>query len=839
MVQSEFREWERTGETPVPLWTYNEFTPVEFFPFTDENLDCMFPFKFLPGAAAIAGAVLCLPCPGLTQVNVLTYHNDNARTGANLNETILTPSNVNTNTFGQLFTYAVDGYVYAQPLYVSGVNIPGQGTHNALYVATEHNSVYCLDADSDTGANTGILWQVNLGPSAPCPVDGFRFEAIEPEVGITSTPVIDPVSQTLYVDAFTTDGTNYFHKIHALSLADGSERSFSPVLVNASIPGTGTGSTNGVLPFLAIQELQRSALTLAGNILYAAFAGYTDTTATDPFHGWIIGFSSTNLQLLPDHIFNSTPNGTVSQFGADAGEAGVWMAGDGLASDSESNLYVATGDGNFNAYFGGAEYGNSVIKFSTGNGLSVADYFTTWNEEYFRTNDLDVGSGGVMLLPDQPGPYPHLMIAGGKPQRAYLLNRDMMTTDNQHFNSGGSSDNIVQTMPLGGGAFDTPAYFNEGIYYVASHDTLRYYVVSNGTLIPDLPGTFASRTYPFPGATPSISANGTNDAIAWTIQNDSPTVLVAYNATNLTTEIYSSDLAGARDQLADGVKFAVPTIANGKVYVGGQYEVAVFGLLGGALQFSSTNYAVSGSTNSATITVNRAGGSQGAVQVGYATTSDGSAVPGQDYISTSGTLSWPDGDASPKSFNVSILNNAPASTNKTISLTLSNATSGAYLADQSNAVLTILEDAYTLWKFSHFGDNADNPDIAGDNADPDHDGIPNILEYAFGSDPNSPDTNPPLSGIIVSNRFQLQFNRNTSATDLTYTAQVTPALDGDWSNLMTYFANGGWITNTPGSTVTESGTPGSAPDQHTQVTITDPTDTTSATNRFFRLQVQP
>lgn len=798
----------------------------------------MCPFKFLRGVLVLAA--LCCVESAFAQVNVLTYHNDNGRTGANLSETILTPSNVNSNTFGQLFNYPVDGYVYAQPLYVSALEIPGQRIHNVLFVATEHNSVYCLDADSNTGTNGGVLWQVNLGPSAPCPTNDFRFEAIEPEVGITGTPVIDLASQTLYVDTFTFDGANYLHRIHALNLADGSEKPFSPVDVDAAIPGLGAGSTNGVLPFLAIQELQRSALALVGNVVYVAYAGYTDTTSTDPFHGWLFGFSATNLQLLPDHIFNSTPNGTTNQFGAIAGEAGIWMGGGGIASDTDSNLYFATGDGNFNAYFGGTEYGNSVVKISTTNGFSVADYFTTFNQAYFRSNDIDVGSGGVMLLPGQPGAYPHLMVAGGKPQRAYLLDRDMMTTDGQHYDPTETSDHILQTMPLGGGAFDTPAYFNEGIYYVASHDTIRCYVVSNATLIPDLPGTFGSRSYPFPGATPSISADGTNNGIAWTIQNGTPAVLVAYNATNLTTELYNSTQAGARDQLTNGVKFAVPTVANGKVYVGGRYTVAVFGLLGGGLEFSSTNYSTSTGSNSVTVTVNRTGGSTGAVAVDFATVPGGTAIAGQDYMSTNGTLNWADGDTTPKTFDVTLLNGSPSGASNTIFLSLTNATNGAYLANPSSAVLAItVEDSYTLWKFSHFGTNASNPEISGDLADPDGDGVPNILEYAFGSDPNLANTNPLVSGVMVSNQFQLQFNRNTSATNFTFAAQATPDLAGGWSNLVTYTSTNGWVTNTPGAAVIESAPSGSPPDQSVQVTITDPADPMATSNRFFQVIVQP
>ena len=518
----------------------------------------------------------------IAQVNVLTYHNDNSRTGANLNETTLTPANVNQSTFGKLFTYSVDGCVYAQPLYVSGLNITGQGTHNVVFVATEHNSVYAFDADSNAGANGGLLWQVNLGTSAATPSSSLPFEAIKPEVGITGTPVIDLGSRTLYVDAFTQEGSNYIHRVHALNLADGTERSFSPVVVTASVAGVGNGSTNGVQKFQPIQQLQRSALTLAGGILYVCFAGFTDTPNMDPYHGWIIGFNASNLKPLPNYVFNTTPNGTVAEFGHIAGHGGIWMGGGGMAVDGNNNLFFGTGDGNFTAFenSGGTDYGDTYLKLSTSGGLSVADYFTPNNQAFLQSNDLDVGAGGVLLLPDQPGPFPHLMIGAGKPSSAFLINRDMMTSDNQHIDTTGTADRVVQVMPLGGGSFDTPAYFEEKIYYVAGKDVIRSYSISDGTLIPDLPNSFGSRKFAFPGATPNISANGSSDGIVWAIQNAQPAVLVAYDATDLSTELYNSAQAsGQRDQLTGGVKFAAPIVANGKVFVGSQNALSVFGLL--------------------------------------------------------------------------------------------------------------------------------------------------------------------------------------------------------------------------------------------------------------------
>jgi Calx-beta domain len=789
-------------------------------------------------------AGLIIPCAAVAQVNVLTYHNDNGRTGQNLNENILTPANVKQSTFGKIFTYNVDDYVYAQPLYVSGVNIPGQGIHNVVFVATENNSVYALDADSNTGANGGVLWQINFGPAAPTPTSNFPFTPIEPEVGITSTPVIDPSSGIMYVDAFTEAGGNFSHAIHALNITNGTETAFSPVTVTATFPGVGAGSSGGVQTFQPGQELQRSALTLANGILYVAYAGYTDMTTTDPFHGWVIGFNASNLQQLPAYVFNTTPNGTTAQFGSIAGEGGIWMGGDGLAVDANNSLYFASGDGNFNAFngAGGTEYGDSFVKLSSSGGLSVADYFTPQNQAFYRTNDLDVGSGGVMLLPDQPGSIPHMMIGAGKPGTAYLINRDQMTAGNDHFDM--SQDAVLASVQLAGGCYNTPAYFNGTIYYAAWEDHLVGYMVSNAS-IPQIPNQVGSRIMGYPGCTPAVSANGTSNGIVWGVQRgpatgSGPPVLWACNATNISTEIYNSTQAGARDQLTNGVKFIAPTIANGKVYVGGQSNLTVFGLLAGALQFSSPTYTVQENAGTATITVNRLGGSLGAVQVNYATTAGGTAVQGQEYLSTSGALSWASGDSSSKTFNVTILDNDQAESNHTIFLVLSNATGGAALGASANAVLTILEDPYDLWKFTHFGANANNPAIAGNTADPTGDGIPNILKYAFALDPNLADTNRPVAGSIISNHFQLQFNRNTFATDLSYTVEASGSLTDSWSDLLTYSWPAGWVPNLPGSTVIESAPTGSPPDQPANVTITDPVNTSgpAATNRFFRLEIQ-
>jgi hypothetical protein len=534
------------------------------------------------------------------QVNVLTWHNNNARTGINANETILTPANVTPETFGQLFHYDVDGHIYAQPLYVSGLAIAGQGKHNVVIVATEHNSVYAFDADDNTGPNGGLLWQVNLGPSAAVPNADFGnrfggFTEINSEVGITGTPVIDLNSGTLYVDAFTHEGANYFHRIHALNISDGSERAFSPVLVQATYPGVGVGGKNGVLVFDAKQQLQRSALTLANGFVYVAYASYS---ITDPYHGWVLGFNAGNLHLPSDHIFNTSPNGTIAQFGPNAGESGIWMAGCGLAAEGTS-LYFATGTGFFNAFknSGGTEFGDTLVKLSASGKLTVDDYFAPFDNQFLAVNDLDLGSGGVMLLPDQPGKIPHLLVCCGKPGKVYVVNRDQFTSDNNHVNTTDSVDMVVQSFSIAAGCYSTPTFFNGTLYYaVVGQPLIAIPMTKQGVF--DTNGVISGpRNFLYPGATPCISANKSDNAILWLVKRDTSAVLIAYDPGDISQELYASDQAPlGRDALPEGVKFAVPTVANGKVYVGTKGGLFVFGLLslggvGGANPVAPGSYA--------------------------------------------------------------------------------------------------------------------------------------------------------------------------------------------------------------------------------------------------------
>ena len=514
-------------------------------------------------------------------VSVLTYHNDNSRTGQNTNETVLTPANVNSSNFGRLFSYPVDGQVYAQPLYVPGVAIPGQGTHNVVFVATQHDSVYAFDADSNTGSAAGLIWHVSFGTSAATPNNDFGnrygpYHDIDPEVGITSTPVIDLASGTMYVDAFTHEGSAYFHRIHALNITNGVELSFSPVVVKASIPGAGVGSTNGVLTFNPQQTLQRPALTLSGGILYVAYSGFADT---DPYHGWVLGFLARTLQPLTNYVFNTTPNATVASDGGNAGEGGIWMSGNGPSVDANGNLYFEVGNGSYNANVsGGTEYGDSFIKLSSGNGLAVADYFTPFNQASLASSDTDLGSGGPMLLPDSAGTaaHPHLMVGCGKEGKIYLLDRDNLG----HYNTTGDSQILQEITNAVGGTWSSGAYFNNLIYYQGQNDVLKSFSISAG-LLGWTPASKSTTSFGWPGATPSISANGTNNAIAWVLQSDGyptgPAILHAYSAYNLAQELYNSSMAGSRDVPGGAIKFTVPTIANGKVYVGAQSALAVFG----------------------------------------------------------------------------------------------------------------------------------------------------------------------------------------------------------------------------------------------------------------------
>ncbi len=481
-------------------------------------------------------------------------------------------ANVNTNSFGVLFTYAVDGYVYAQPLILTGVTIPSNGVHDVVYVATEHDSVYAFDADSNTGSNAAPLWQVSfLNPSAgitSVPNGDVNCNDIVPEVGITSTPVIDPASGTIYVEAKTKEVvsgvTNYVHRLHALDVATGTEKFGGPVIIQASVLGTGDGNDGlGNVPFNPLTQFNRTGLLLNNGAVYFGYAAHCDN---GPYHGWLVEFDATTLAT--NGFFSTTPNG---------GLGGIWESGCGPAADTNGNLYVSTGNGTFDPANG--NYGDSLLKLSTSNSLTVTDYFTPFNQEDLNTNDNDFGSGGIVLLPDETGSvaHPHLVVCGSKVGTIYLVDRDNMG----QFNPTNDSQ-IVQSLPGAIGiCFDTPAYFNNTLYFVGTMDVIKTFTITNGS-IASTPASQGSIVFGFPGATPSVSANGTNDGIAWEIQSDAylgngPSILHAYNAADVSQELYNSSQAGSRDTLGGAVKFTVPTVANGKVYVGTESGLSVFG----------------------------------------------------------------------------------------------------------------------------------------------------------------------------------------------------------------------------------------------------------------------
>ncbi len=494
---------------------------------------------------------------------VLTYHNDNSRTGQNLNESVLSPANVTQSKFGKLFSYPLDGQVFAQPLYVYKVPIDGQN-HNVIYVATEHDTVYAFDADNKASS---ALWSVSFLNSAEgvTPIPSSDLDSpINPEIGVTSTPVIDGNSGTLYVLAATKENGNYVHRLHALDITSGAEKFGGPVVIQGSVPGSGSGSSNGQITFQTKIQLQRPALLLSKGVIYLAWASYNDHGL---YHGWVMAYDASTLHQIA--IWNDTPNGE---------RGGIWQSGCGLSADSAGNVYVAIGNGTFDAYAGGTNYGDSFIKLTlNGSSLSVTDYFTPFNHQTLSDEDSDLGSSGLVLLPDQAGVNPHLGISAGKEGKIYLVNRDHLGK----FQSDNDSQ-IVQSIPDALGTtpddrnFSSAVYWNGSVYFVGNTDAIKQFQLNSG-LLSTSPVSQSSHQFGYTG-TSSISANGSGNGILWTMEAGG-SVLHAYDATNLANELYNSKQAGSRDFFGSAIRFNPPTVANGKVYVAGQTEIAVFGLL--------------------------------------------------------------------------------------------------------------------------------------------------------------------------------------------------------------------------------------------------------------------
>ena len=516
---------------------------------------------------------------------VATYHNNLSRDGTNPQEYALSTSSVTSSTFGKLFSCTIDAPAYAQPLWVPNLAIGG-GTHNVVFVASTHDTVYAFDADKSPCATYWNKSLLNSGETYLSNGDVGTGD-IEPDIGIIGTPVIDLSTKTLYVVSKSkasgtscTPSSSCFQRLHALSLIDGSEKFGGPYSLTSSItvPGTGDGSSNGSVPFDPLHENQRPGLALVNGVVYIAWASHGDN---GPYHGWVIGFAANNIGAGPSSVWNSTPN-FVSGSPSDGG---IWMSGGAPAADSSNDLYFLTGNGSFDANSGGSNYGDSTIRLTASGGLHVQDYFTPGNQGSLNSGDADHGAGGAAVLVDpSSGPVPHLLIGGGKSGTLFMVNRENL---GKYSGGPANPNNVVQSLSVGSGIFATPAFWNNFLYIAGVSGHLNQYAFNTTS------GQFAlshssSHSFAFPGSTPSISSLGTSNAIVWALDNSQycteqspgcgPAVLHAFDATNVSAaELWNSASSG-NDSAGDAVKFAVPTVANGKVYVGTRTELTVYGL---------------------------------------------------------------------------------------------------------------------------------------------------------------------------------------------------------------------------------------------------------------------
>jgi hypothetical protein len=494
------------------------------------------------------------------QNDVLTQHNDVSRSGLNPNEIFLTPANVNSNQFGKLFTQNVDGIIVGQPLYASQVLMNDGLLHNVVYVATQHNTVFAFDADNNQGSNAVPLWSVSLNdagttdPIADYGCTGTHFT----EIGITGTPVIDSAKTTLYVVAKTVIAGQRAFSLHALDIKTGGELLGGPRVITGTAP-----SSNGSGTFNPIYQLQRPALLLENEMLYIGFGG--NGCDEYPYNGWLFAYDSHTL--AQQAAFLVTPDGT---------RASIWQGGSGPAADEFGNIYVVTANGTYDGPAAKNDFGDSVLKMGwDGNSFGVLDYFTPYNQLELAEDDLDLGSSGPLILPDQPGLYGHELVAGGKQGTLYLLNRD----NEGQFTS--TSDNVIQSIPgavvseLNG----VPSYWNQSVYVAGESDHIKQFALINGALTTTpVSQTTVAFTGPGPAST-SISSNGDSNAILWALAHNTNT-LYAFDPTNLANEFYNSAQAPKlRDKLSPLIRFATPTISNGKVYIGGKSTLTVYGLL--------------------------------------------------------------------------------------------------------------------------------------------------------------------------------------------------------------------------------------------------------------------
>jgi Ig-like domain-containing protein/putative pyrroloquinoline-quinone-binding quinoprotein/PQQ enzyme-like repeat protein len=559
-------QWQKNGSPIAGATTASYTTPATTA--ADNGSTFAVTVSNASGSVSSVGATLTIagapPPPAGT--DVLTYKNDLNRSGQNLTESGLSPANVTSATFGLLRNLAVDGKVDAQPLYISQLTVAGV-EHSVVFAATEHDSVYAFDADTGT-----VLWKVSLLGTGETTSDTHGCGQVVPEIGITATPVIDRgvgAHGTLYVVAMSKDSAaNYHQRLHALDLTSGAEQSNGPVDVAATYPISGGGTTT----FSPGQYEERAALLLLNGTIYTSWTSHCDQ---GPYTGWIIAYAEATLAR--GAVLNVAPNS------GGRGPA-IWMSGGGPAADAAGNIYLLTANGVFETtldaqgFPNAQDYGNSFLKIATSGALSVADYFTMSNEVAESASDTDLGSGGAMLLPDltdASNTVRHLMVGAGKDGNIYVVDRDSMGK----FSASGN--NIWQQLnsALPGGIWSTPAYFNGSVYYGDVGGTLKAFAVASAKLSGS-PQSQTATQFAYPGTAPSVSANGTSNAIVWAHENINPAVLHAYDASNLAHELYNSNqAANNRDQFGTGNKYITPTVADGKVFVGTTAGVAVFGLL--------------------------------------------------------------------------------------------------------------------------------------------------------------------------------------------------------------------------------------------------------------------
>jgi len=519
------------------------------------------------GCANTSGPVLSGGPPGPpSSTDVITYHYDNQRTGQNLNEVTLTPANVNSTKFGKLGEFTVDGKVDAQPLYLSNVSISGN-KKNILYVVTEHGSVYAFDADSINGMTAASLWKTSTLGSGETTSDNRGCGQVSPEIGITATPVIDRTRNAIYVIAMSKNSAgNYFQRLHALDLATGAELFGGPKNITATYPGSGDNSSGGNVVFDPKQYKERPGLLEINGTIYTTWASHCDIR---PYTSWVMASSASSLAQTS--VLNLVPNGS---------DGGIWMSGAAPAADVAGNIFFLEGNGTFETtltaqgFPSNKDCGNCFVKLSTSGGLALVDYFTPHNTIAESNADLDLGSGGAIVLPDMKdatGATRRLAVGGGKDSTIYVADRDNMGKFNAN------TDQIYQAIPMGGQVFSMPAYFNGTVYIAVVGNALKAFPVTNAKLA-SVPSSQSTHVFSYPGVTPSVSASGASNGIVWAIEN-SGAILFAYDATDLTKELYNSNqAANSRDHFS-GNKFITPIVVNGKVYVGTPNSVAVFGLL--------------------------------------------------------------------------------------------------------------------------------------------------------------------------------------------------------------------------------------------------------------------